>query len=99
MVGQDSWLHDMAYIETRCVPNNNSRLKHSEANPRNAISLITLKMMHDARMGHLVHAGDRTWSGRGALWPLYVRVKLQSLTACTSTRSTLIRVQCRHGSC
>ena len=53
------------------MTNNNSRLRHSEANPRNVISLLTLQMMHDERMGHLVSAGDRMWSGRGALPPFH----------------------------
>ena len=61
----------MAYIETKCVAGNNSRLKHSETNPRKAISLLTLQMMPDERMGHLVPAGDRTGLERGALPPFH----------------------------
>ena len=42
MAGRDSWRHDMTYIDTKCVANNNSRLRHSETNPRKAILLLTL---------------------------------------------------------
>ena len=52
IVGRDSWQHDMTYIKTKCVAGNNSRVKHSETNPRNVISLLTLQMMHDECMGH-----------------------------------------------